>query len=84
MARVFEQLSAEFQIVPPITLHLPNTKLIAGVWGARRECLVAGRTSRVDRDLVNVTAWASYTPAKRIASWLSAPDGEKEPGQVQP
>jgi hypothetical protein len=27
-----------------------------------------------DRDLVNVTAWASWVAARRIASWLNAPD----------
>ena len=26
-----------------------------------------------DSDLVNATAWASYTAAKRIAGWLFAP-----------
>lgn len=83
-AQIIEQLDEGYQIVPPITLHLPNAKLMAGAWGAGRKCLVVGRTNRADRDLVSITAWASYTAAKRIASWLSAPDDEKKPGQVQP
>jgi AhpD family alkylhydroperoxidase len=51
-ARVFEQLAAEFQIVPPITLHLPNIRLMAGVWGTGRECLVVGQAGRADREAV--------------------------------
>gem|GEM_PF-259496 len=41
-ARVYRQLDLEFMTVPPITLHHLNPQLMAGVWSACRESLVAG------------------------------------------
>lgn len=50
--KVLMQLQQEFQRVPPITLHYANEKLMASVWAFARESLVAGKSSRVNRELV--------------------------------
>jgi AhpD family alkylhydroperoxidase len=49
---VFGQLRREFQIVPPITLHLPNPRVMAAVWGMGRECFVANNAGRKMREIV--------------------------------
>jgi AhpD family alkylhydroperoxidase len=41
-ASVYGQLEQEFQAVPPITMHHLNPSLMAGVWSACRESLIAG------------------------------------------
>jgi AhpD family alkylhydroperoxidase len=41
-AAVYRQLEQEFQAVPPITMHHLNPQLMAGVWSACRESLIAG------------------------------------------
>ena len=41
-ASVYGQLEQEFQTVPPITMHHLNPSLMAGVWSACRESLIAG------------------------------------------
>jgi AhpD family alkylhydroperoxidase len=41
-AEVYRQLDREFMAVPPVTLHHLNPRLMAGVWSACRESLVAG------------------------------------------
>ncbi|HWR01492.1 MAG TPA: carboxymuconolactone decarboxylase family protein [Chlorobaculum sp.] len=41
-AAVYRQLEQEFQTVPPITMHHLNPQLMAGVWSACRESLIAG------------------------------------------
>ncbi len=41
-AAVYRQLEQEFQTVPPVTMHHLNPQLMAGVWSACRESLIAG------------------------------------------
>jgi AhpD family alkylhydroperoxidase len=41
-ASVYRQMEQEFQTVPPITMHHLNPSLMAGVWSACRESLIAG------------------------------------------
>lgn len=53
-AEVYRQLEREFQTVPPITMHHPDPGLMAGVWSACRETLVAGP----DRSLKEAVAVA--------------------------
>ncbi len=50
--RVMEQMEAEFVAGPPLTVHLPNPELLAGVWSLCRECLAAGRVERVMGDVI--------------------------------
>jgi AhpD family alkylhydroperoxidase len=53
---VLDQLEREFVVGPPVTIHLPNPDLLAGVWAMGRECLASGsnsdRTGRTTRELV--------------------------------
>jgi hypothetical protein len=51
-AQVYRQLENEFQLVPPLTLHSSNPDLMAGVWSACRESLIAGREGRALREAV--------------------------------
>ena len=52
VARVYDQMMRDFQLVPPLTLHSPVPRLLAGVWTAVRESVVAGPASRVEREAV--------------------------------
>jgi AhpD family alkylhydroperoxidase len=52
VGQVYEQMSREFQLVPPVTLHAPMPELLAGVWGMLRESIVAGPVSRRLREVV--------------------------------
>jgi AhpD family alkylhydroperoxidase len=52
-AQVYRQLDDEFMTVPPITLHHLNPQLMAGVWSAFRESLVAG-PDRAMKELIAV------------------------------
>jgi AhpD family alkylhydroperoxidase len=45
-------MEADFLVGPPLTVHLPNPELLAGVWSMCRECLAAGRVSRTMGDVV--------------------------------
>jgi AhpD family alkylhydroperoxidase len=49
---VMEQMDADFVVGPPLTVHLPNPELLAGVWSLCRECLAAGHGTRQVGDLV--------------------------------
>jgi AhpD family alkylhydroperoxidase len=49
---VLDQMDADFLIGPPLTVHIPNPELMAGVWSAARECLAAGRAGRPLREVV--------------------------------
>ena len=49
---VYQQMQRDFQVVPPITIHSPVSKIMAGVWGIVRESMVAGPVSRVNREAV--------------------------------
>ena len=50
VAEVYDQMMRDFQLVPPITLHSLVPGLLAGVWTAVRESVVAGPASRVERE----------------------------------
>jgi AhpD family alkylhydroperoxidase len=52
VAQVYQQMRRDFQLVPPVTLHSPLPKVLAGVWGMLRESLVAGPVSRAGREVV--------------------------------
>jgi len=47
-----DQMDADFVIGPPLTVHIPNPELMAGVWSAARECVAAGRAGRPLREVV--------------------------------
>jgi AhpD family alkylhydroperoxidase len=47
-----EQMERDFVVGPPITVHLPNPDLMAGVWSMARECLAAGRGRRAMGEVV--------------------------------
>lgn len=51
-AAVVNQAAGDFLAAPPLTLHLPNPNLLAGVWALGRECLTADRSSRALREAV--------------------------------
>ncbi len=51
-AKVLEQASREFQTAPPVTLHLPDPLLLAGVWGLMRESFVVHSRGRMVREVV--------------------------------
>lgn len=55
VARVYEQMIRDFQLVPPLTVHSPVPELLAGVWAATRESVVSGPASRVQREAVIAT-----------------------------
>lgn len=52
-ADVYGQVSRDFgAVVPPMRLHSPAPELLAGVWSACREALVAGEVSRAVKETV--------------------------------
>ncbi len=48
--KVLEQASREFQVAPPVTLHLPDPLLMAGIWGLMRESFVIHSSGRMVRE----------------------------------
>ncbi|MGH7373927.1 MAG: class I SAM-dependent methyltransferase [Candidatus Rokuibacteriota bacterium] len=46
VASVYDEVATDFQITPPIILHSPAPRLLAGVWCVVRETLIAGRVPR--------------------------------------
>ncbi len=52
VADVYDQMGRDFQVVPPITVHSPMPKILAGVWGMVRESMMAGPVNRTDREAV--------------------------------
>lgn len=50
--QVYNQMMSDFQLVPPVTVHSPAPRVLAGVWTATRESLVAAPASRVEREAV--------------------------------
>lgn len=51
-AAVLAQLDDDFLVGPPLTLHMPDARLFAAVWGVGRECLTVGREGRPMREAV--------------------------------
>ena len=46
VAEVYAQARREFGLLPPIPLHSPVPRLLAGAWCVLRETLVAGQVAR--------------------------------------
>src|SRR5271167_192610 len=51
-AATIEQMERDFVVGPPITVHLPNPELMAGLWSMARECLAAGQKRRALGEVV--------------------------------
>ena len=45
-------MAREFQLVPPMTIHMGDPELLAGVWCASRECYAVDSSSRQMRETV--------------------------------
>lgn len=52
VADVYQQMTRDFQAVPPITIHSPVPTILAAVWGICRESLMAGPVNRSEREAV--------------------------------
>jgi AhpD family alkylhydroperoxidase len=50
---VLEQMEQDFLVGPPITIHLPNPELLAGVWSMARECFAGSGEGRPLREVVS-------------------------------
>ena len=50
--QVIDQMAREYQVAPPVTLHLVQPRLMAGVWAMTRESLVAGGLDRSRREAI--------------------------------
>ncbi len=50
--QVLDQAAAEFQLAPPVTIHMSDPLLMAGVWSAARETYVVKRANRSMREAV--------------------------------
>ncbi|NTU53202.1 MAG: hypothetical protein HGA97_05775 [Chlorobiaceae bacterium] len=78
-AEVYRQLDREFMTVPPVTLHHLNPQLMAGVWSACRESLVAG-PNRTLKELIAVAVSQSnrcpYCVQAHTSMLLGADDQE--------
>ncbi|MDH3200043.1 MAG: carboxymuconolactone decarboxylase family protein [Myxococcales bacterium] len=56
VAEVYAQLRAEFQLAPPLTLHSPAPRILAGAWSVTRESqIVPGRLSRPVKEAISVS-----------------------------
>jgi len=49
---VLDQAAREFQMAPPVTIHMADAELMAGLWHAAREAYVVGREGRAMREAV--------------------------------
>ena len=49
---VLDQAAREFQMAPPVTIHMVDPELMAGLWHAAREAYVVGREGRAMREVV--------------------------------
>lgn len=52
VADVYAQLSEDFQITSPLVLHSPTPRLLAAVWCALRETLIAGCLPRAHKEAI--------------------------------
>ena len=53
VADVYAQLRGEFQIAPPLTLHSPAPRILAGAWSVTRESqIVPGRLARPMKEAI--------------------------------
>ncbi len=49
---VYQQMQADFLPTPPLTLHSPAPKVLAGVWSILRETLMVGQVDRALKEAV--------------------------------
>jgi AhpD family alkylhydroperoxidase len=54
VAEVYQQLAEDFQITSPLVLHSPAPRLLAAVWCALRETLIAGRIPRAHKEAIAI------------------------------
>ncbi len=52
---VIDQADRDFQAATPVTLHLPEPRVMAGVWAVFRESTLAGPVDRAQREAVAST-----------------------------
>jgi hypothetical protein len=52
VTQVYRQMNREFVLGPPFTVHSPIPEVLAGVWIASRESLIAGPADRVEREMI--------------------------------
>ena len=50
--RVLDQSAREFQVAPPVTIHMSDPLLMAGMWSATREAYVVNHKGRAMREAV--------------------------------
>ena len=56
VADVYAQLRREFQIAPPLTLHSPAPRILAGAWSVTRESqIVPGRLPRPMKEAISAS-----------------------------
>jgi AhpD family alkylhydroperoxidase len=56
VAEVYAQLRREFQIAPPLTLHSPAPRILAGAWSVTRESqIVPGRLPRPMKEAISAS-----------------------------
>jgi len=56
VADVYSQLRREFQLGPPLTLHSPAPRILAGAWSVVRESQIArGRLARATKEAIAVS-----------------------------
>lgn len=56
VAEVYTQLRSEFQIAPPLTLHSPAPRILAGAWSVTRESqIVPGRLPRPMKEAISAS-----------------------------
>jgi len=54
-AEVYGQMQADFLPVPPLTLHSPLPRVMAGIWSILRETLQTGKVDRALKEAVAAT-----------------------------
>jgi len=52
VAEVYSQARREFGLLPPIPLHSPVPRLLAGAWCVLRETLVTGQVARPVKEVL--------------------------------
>lgn len=52
VVQVYRQMNREFVLGPPLTVHSPIPEVLAGVWIASRESLIAGPADRIEREMI--------------------------------
>ncbi len=56
VAEVYAQVRGEFQLAPPLTLHSPAPRILAGAWSVTRESqIVQGRLARPVKEAISAS-----------------------------